>query len=132
MHFAGDGHRVFVLGRAEPFVADEVGLLELLQGLLVGLDRQITAFSRIAPDAGPAQATTLTVRELTVLGLVAEGLTAAATARRLAVTEHTVHKHLQNSYRKLGVRDRLGAVLRAQQMGVLQAQDGWAADGPGA
>jgi hypothetical protein len=30
------------------------------------------------------------------------------------------------------VRDRLGAVLRAQQIGALHAQDGWAADGPGA
>jgi DNA-binding CsgD family transcriptional regulator len=132
MHFADEGHRVFVVGRSDPFARDELNLLDVLQSLLVGLDRQIAAFGRIAPDAGPAQETGLTVRELTVLGLVAEGLTAAATARRLAVTEHTVHKHLQNSYRKLGVRDRLGAVLRAQQMGVLHAQDGWAADGPGA
>jgi DNA-binding CsgD family transcriptional regulator len=132
MHFAGDGHRVFVLGRADPFAPDEVALLQVLQGMLIGLDRQIEVFHRIRPDAGPAQATGLTVRELTVLGLVAEGLTAAAAARRLAVTEGTVHKHLQNVYRKLGVRDRLGAVLRAQQMGVLRAQDGWAADGPGA
>jgi DNA-binding CsgD family transcriptional regulator len=132
MHFGPDGYRVFVLGRADPFAPDELALLELLQSLLVGLDRQTTAFGLVAPGAEPARATGLTVRELTVLGLVAEGLTAAATARRLAVTEGTVHKHLQNVYRKLGVRDRLGAVLRAQQMGVLQPQDGWAADGPGA
>ena len=78
--------------------------------------------------AGPAdpvqlvEATGLTARELTVLGLVAEGLTAAAAARRLAVAESTVHKHLHNAYRKLGVRDRLAAVLRAQQLGVLGAR----------
>ena len=58
-------------------------------------------------------------------------LTAAAAARRLSVAEGTVHKHLQNVYRKLGVRDRLGAVLRAQQIGMLRSQDGWAVDGPG-
>jgi DNA-binding CsgD family transcriptional regulator len=131
MYFADDGHRAFVLGRADPFACDELALLDVLHGLLVGLDRQTAAFRRVEPGVEPAQASGLTVRELTVLGLVADGLTAAATARRLAVTEGTVHKHLQNVYRKLGVRDRLGAVLRGQQMGVLRPQDGWAADGPG-
>jgi DNA-binding CsgD family transcriptional regulator len=130
-YFAKGGHRVFVLGRADPFARDELALLDVLHGLLVGLDRQTAAFRRVEPGVEPARASGLTVRELTVLGLVADGLTAAATARRLAVTEGTVHKHLQNVYRKLGVRDRLGAVLRGQQMGVLRPQDGWAADGPG-
>ena len=83
--------------------------------------REITTASLRSALPDIAQATRLTVRELTVLGLVAEGLTAAAAARRLAVAEGTVHKHLQNVYRKLGVRDRLGAVLRAQQLGVLRA-----------
>jgi ATP/maltotriose-dependent transcriptional regulator MalT len=31
-----------------------------------------------------------------------------------------VHKHLQSVYRKLGVRDRLGAVLRAQDLDILR------------
>jgi DNA-binding CsgD family transcriptional regulator len=131
-YFAQDGHRVFVLGRSDPFARDELALLDVLHGLLVGLDRQTAAFRRVESGADAARASGLTVRELTVLGLVAEGMTAAATARRLRVTEGTVHKHLQHVYRKLGVHDRLGAVLRAQQMGVLQAEDGWAADGPGA
>jgi DNA-binding CsgD family transcriptional regulator len=130
-YFAGPGHRVFVLGRADPFTRGELSLMRVLHGLLVGLDRQTTALRSVAPGLDIARTTCLTVRELAVLGLVAEGLTAAAVARRLVVTEGTVHKHLQNVYRKLGVRDRLGAVLRAQQMGVLQAQKGWAADGPG-
>ena len=94
--------------------------------MLVGLDRQTEALRRVADTAeivDPTRATevvSLTVRELTVLGLVAEGLTAASAARRLAVAESTVHKHLQNVYRKLGVRDRLAAVLRAQHLGVLR------------
>ena len=105
--------------------------MHVLHGLLIGLDRQTAALRSVGATVYIARATGLTVRELTVLGLVAQGLTASAAARRMGVTEGTVHKHLQNVYRKLGVRDRLGAVLRAQQMGVLQAQDGWAADGPG-
>lgn len=42
-------------------------------------------------------------------------------ARRLGISARTVHKHLQNLYRKLGTADRLGAVLRAQQAGLLPA-----------
>jgi DNA-binding CsgD family transcriptional regulator len=134
-YFAADGHRAFVIGRTDPFTPGELSLVRVLHGLLIGLDRHTAALRRLADTvdtARSAEASRLTARELTVLGLVAEGLTAAAAARRLAVSESTVHKHLQNAYRKLGVRDRLGAVLRAQQMGVLRAQDGWAADGPGA
>ena len=61
----------------------------------------------------------LTPRELSVLVLVADGLTAAATARRLLVAERTVHKHLERIYAKLGVSDRVSAVLCAQRLGVL-------------
>jgi DNA-binding CsgD family transcriptional regulator len=133
-HFGDDALRAFVIGRADPFSRDELTLLRTLHGLLAGLDRHVTALRSLAATvdtARVAEVERLTVREAAVLGLVAEGLTAAAAARRLAVAEGTVHKHLQNVYRKLGVRDRLGAVLRAQQIGVLRAQDGWAVDGPG-
>jgi DNA-binding NarL/FixJ family response regulator len=57
--------------------------------------------------------------ELAVLGLVADGLTAAAAARRLVGDERTVHKHLERVYAKLGVSDRVSAVLRAQRIGIL-------------
>lgn len=123
IHFAAGGHRVFVLGRTDPFTRGELALVHVLHRLLVGLDRQTEALRQVAGTVDTARATAttpLTVRELTVLGLVAEGRTAAAAARRLGVVEATVHKHLQNVYRKLGVRDRLAAVLRAQQMGILR------------
>ena len=61
----------------------------------------------------------LTPRELTVLGLLVEGLTAAAIGRRLEIGERTVQKHLEHAYTKLGVGDRLSAVLRAQHLGLL-------------
>ncbi|WP_344361163.1 helix-turn-helix transcriptional regulator [Streptomyces gobitricini] len=69
---------------------------------------------------GPAPATGgLTPRETAVLRTLAEGLPATAMARRLGVSVRTVHKHLQNLYRKLGTADRLGTVLRAQELGLL-------------
>jgi len=61
----------------------------------------------------------LTQRELTVLALLAEGLTADAIARRLDISPRTVHRHLQHLYRKLGTTDRLATVLRAKALGLL-------------
>lgn len=61
----------------------------------------------------------LTGRELTVLHLLAEGLTAEAIGRRLAISTRTVHKHLEHVYAKFGTGDRLTTVLRAQHAGLL-------------
>ena len=48
----------------------------------------------------------LTGRELEVAGLVAEGLTNHAIARRLSVAPRTAEAHVENIRRKLGVRSR--------------------------
>jgi DNA-binding NarL/FixJ family response regulator len=61
----------------------------------------------------------LTRRELEILCLVAEGLSNAALARRLWVTEQTVKFHLSNIYRKLGVSNRTEASRWAQVHGLL-------------
>jgi DNA-binding CsgD family transcriptional regulator len=120
------GQRAFVVGRADPFTSAEMHLAGQLRRLLAGLDRHHGAFSRWSHAAGlegwmAADDVGLTPRELGVLALLAEGLTAASIGRRLMITERTVHKHLQHSYTKLGVTDRLGAVLRAQRIGLLPA-----------
>ena len=61
----------------------------------------------------------LTRRELAVLHLLVEGCTAVAMAHRLGISVRTVQKHLEHVYRKLGVGDRLSAVLTAQRVGLL-------------
>jgi DNA-binding NarL/FixJ family response regulator len=61
----------------------------------------------------------LTERELAVLHLLVEGCTAVAMAHRLGISVRTVQKHLEHVYRKLGVTDRLRAVLAAQRAGLL-------------
>jgi non-specific serine/threonine protein kinase len=48
----------------------------------------------------------LTKRELEVAGLIAEGLTNQAIARRLAVAPRTAEAHVENIRRKLEVRSR--------------------------
>ena len=51
----------------------------------------------------------LTPRELDVLKLVAQGLGNADIARRLVLSEHTVHRHLANILRKLDLSSRAAA-----------------------
>jgi DNA-binding NarL/FixJ family response regulator len=54
----------------------------------------------------------LTRREEDVLGLVAQGLSNGAIARRLVLTEKTVKNHLHHAFTKLRVGNRTEAVLR--------------------
>jgi len=65
----------------------------------------------------------LTQREQAVLGHLAAGLTASAMAHVLGTQPATVRKHLQHTYAKLGVQDRLAAVLRARSLGLLHDED---------
>jgi non-specific serine/threonine protein kinase len=51
----------------------------------------------------------LTVREVEVLRLVAQGLTDAQVAERLVLSAHTVHAHLRSIYGKLEVSSRAAA-----------------------
>ena len=109
----------FVVGREDVFSTSEMRLAGLLWKLLVGLDRQVRALSGSHVYVTAGEEFRLTSRELAVLGLLAEGLTAVAIGRRLGVQDRAVHKHLEHIYSKLGVRDRLSAVLRARDAGVL-------------
>lgn len=61
----------------------------------------------------------LTPRELQVLEGLARGLANKRIARDLAISPETVKDYLNNVYRKLGVRDRLAAVQRARELGLL-------------
>ena len=61
----------------------------------------------------------LTRRELEVLGLLAHGLTNREIARSLFVSESTVRAHLRTVTQKLGVHNRVHAVARALEMGMV-------------
>lgn len=61
----------------------------------------------------------LTVRELDVLGLVADGLPNREIAHALDISEHTVKFHLASIFGKLGVSTRTEAVQRALRLGVI-------------
>jgi LuxR family maltose regulon positive regulatory protein len=61
----------------------------------------------------------LSVRELEVLQLVAEGLTNRQVAARLFLSLNTVKGHTRSIYGKLGVHSRTQAAARARALGIL-------------
>ena len=64
-------------------------------------------------------ATVLTPRELDVLKLVAQGLSNPDIAQRLVLSEHTVHRHLANILRKLGLSSRAAAAAWGVRTGLV-------------
>jgi DNA-binding CsgD family transcriptional regulator len=79
-------------------------VLELLRPHLYAVYRE-AALRRQAPVR-------LTVRELDVMRAVADGLGTEAIARQFVVAPSTVRKHLENTFRKLGVSSRTAALAR--------------------
>lgn len=61
----------------------------------------------------------LTERELEVLGLLARGNRTKQIARYLEISPKTVDRHIQNSYRKMGVSSRAAATLFAAENGLV-------------
>jgi DNA-binding NarL/FixJ family response regulator len=61
----------------------------------------------------------LSARQMTILKLLAEGMSNKEVARELGVTEGTVKQHLIAIYAYLGVNSRTRAVVTAQKMGLL-------------
>jgi DNA-binding NarL/FixJ family response regulator len=90
------------------------------------LDRSVArrVFARFAPTSGVQPSTQgwgeierLTERERDVLWLMAQGMTNQEVADRLGVGEATTKTHVSRALLKLGVRDRVQAVIVAHSTG---------------
>ncbi|MFF6786602.1 LuxR C-terminal-related transcriptional regulator [Streptomyces sp. NPDC012510] len=121
IHRAGQGYT----SRDSEYALRAQPLLTAAAAHHAALERHLSprhGTDRDAP-ANVAEGLGLTPREVTVLELLADGLSARAMAHRLTISVRTIHKHLQQLYRKLETNDRLTAVLRAQQLGLLPRDD---------
>jgi DNA-binding NarL/FixJ family response regulator len=87
--------------------------------------RLIEQFARThaGARADPPGLDELTARELEVFGLVARGLSNAEIAAELVVGETTVKTHVARLLAKLGLRDRVQAVVLAYESGLVNPGD---------
>jgi DNA-binding NarL/FixJ family response regulator len=99
---------------------------EYAAGRALGLAQVLDALGRTDTAAGQAEvavsgeaASLLTPRELDVLKLVAQGLSNTDIAQRLFLSEHTIHRHLANILRKLGLSSRAAAAAWGVRTGVV-------------
>ena len=105
-------------------LADAVRVVAAGEALLApsATRRLLNRFAGTLPDPGPTPASLeeLTERELEVFRLVALALSNAEIAKRLVLTEATVKTHVSSVLRKLGLRDRVQAVVHAYDVGLVR------------
>ena len=82
-------------------------------------ERARSAYERSAPPPGTTLEQPLTERETEILALMAGGFNNAEIANALGPSEGTIKNHVSSILSKMGVRDRLRAVLRGLELGYI-------------
>jgi NarL family two-component system response regulator YdfI len=97
-------------------VAAAAGLVVLNSDVLEFLLSSAPTHNR---QLSPAPIQTLTVREIEVLDLLAEGQGNKAIAKRLGISEHTVKFHISSIFTKLNAQSRTEAVTLGARLGLI-------------
>ena len=85
--------------------------------------RVIERFTRLPRPEAPRGLEELTERELDVFRLVARGLSNAEIGKELYISETTVKTHITHVLRKLGLRDRVQAVVLAHEAALFEPDE---------
>jgi DNA-binding NarL/FixJ family response regulator len=80
----------------------------------------IRQFTRIPRPAPPKELDELTAREQDILLLIARGLSNSEIGQQLYIGETTVKTHVTHILAKLGLRDRVQAVILAYQARIFE------------
>ncbi len=120
---ARDKWRLLFLSEGESLAALLTGEREALLGAGAPADYLndlIAAF----PHTTSALPEPLTDREQEVIALIAAGLSNQAIADQLTITYGTAKRHVNNIYAKLGVNSRAQAILKAQELRIVNTPPG--------
>jgi serine/threonine protein kinase len=88
---------------------------------LAGAFREAIGRGTTQPDASIVDQ--LTIREQEVLSLIVSGMSNTEIAAKLVVTMSTVKWHITQLYKKLGVRSRVQAIVRARELNLISPFD---------
>ncbi len=109
------------LGRSGSAAEQARAAHEALAGMQAEREAQRAGalMSELGYPASDEATSVLTPRELDVLRLVAQGLSNTEIGQRLALSEHTVHRHLSNILRKLDLPSRAAAAAWGTRAGLI-------------
>jgi len=105
----GRARAIYLERSGTSYTNREMTLLSLLRPHLIHIRANADFRRRFGADRD------LTRREAEVLGWIARGKTNGEVARLLFISPHTVRKHVENIFEKLGVRTRTAAAAYARR-----------------
>lgn len=115
LHTRGGGVLLLTCSRSRNFAPKEVELARQFQRVLQGMPLFSTQ-DDVFSDTKRAMPCGLSAREQEILRWVREGKTNNVIATILGISSHTVRKHLEHIFAKLGVETRTGAVCEWERV----------------
>ena len=107
-----------VIQLAGAFLAETLAVSELTLRCFQNASAQMRLLLAGGPPAGRGNPS-LTNRELDILRLLGQGLSAAIIARQLSLSPVTVNNHISRLLTKLGAHSRIEAVAAANRAGLI-------------